>query len=141
MKKLFFLLSLSFLLTQASAYECSKESENKFLNDSDLEYIARDVDTDVYAYKSTVRRYENSNLVLWSLMKNKTSKKYAFSKLKIEFNINTDLLRLQSTRQYDCNGNIVGSDIGASSYSEWVDIPPRGIADFLRQWTKLQFGL
>lgn len=141
MKKLFFLLSLSFLLTQASAYECSKESENKFLNDSDLKYVDRNVDNDVYAYKSTVRRYENSNLVLWSLWKNKTSKKFAFAKFKIEFNINTDQQRLQSTHLYDCNGNVVGSDIGASSYSEWVEIPPRGIADSLRQWTKLQFGL
>lgn len=137
MKKI--ILGLSLLALQVLALECTeKEYAPYFNDDKEQRYMysytqSNDDSIVVIDKKSIVYDEKNKKVVTWTIHQRRTQKNESIRKVKWEFNLQNNMVRVLASVSSDCKGNSLQRQHSAGN---WYSISPNSGNEFMLESLK-----
>lgn len=123
MKKL--LLILSFLASQLLAVECTEEQYKPYFDKNNDRYMysysqASDKSKILIDKKSVSYDKKNNRITCWTIMQTISNPELGIVKIRWEYNLNNNTIRVLTDTGTTCNGKIILEE----QLSTWYDIEP-----------------
>ena len=123
MKKM--LLLLSFLASQLLAVECTEEQYKPYFDKNNDRYMysysqASDKSKILIDKKSVSYDKKNNRITCWTIMQTISNPELGIVKIRWEYNLNNNTIRVLTDTGTTCNGKIILEE----QLSTWYDIEP-----------------
>lgn len=122
MKKL--LLILSFLASQLFAEQCTEQQYKPYFDKNNdrymYSYLAMDKSKNLIDKKSVSYDKENNRITCWTIMQTISNPELGILKIRWEYNLNNNTIRVLAATGTTCNGKIILEE----QVDIWHDIEP-----------------